>query len=1009
MSKDLNKIILEGAETAFIDENFESSSEYRPRLLVNDKEHKVLNSIKEELTNCSEFYISVAFITKGGLTPLLQDLKELERKGIKGKIITTDYLNFTEPEALKKLNELSNIEIKMYETAETDGFHTKGYIFKNNEIYKAIVGSSNLTLNALTINKEWNIGFTSLYDGEILKSLIDEFNELWEKSSFIDDIIVEYENVYNHKKNFRDFNTDIKEIKEETEELVPNSMQNDFLDNLKSLVSYGEDRALLVSATGTGKTYAAAFAVKEFSPKKFLFIVHREQILNQAIKSFKRVFNGENDKFGLLSGNSKEYDKDYLFSTVQTMSKDEVYTKFDENEFDFIVIDEVHKAGAFSYKKLLNYFKPKFWLGMTASPDRTDGENIYEIFDYNVPLDIRLQDALEEDLLCPFHYFGISDLTVNGEVLDDESDFRFLVSNERVNYLLEKSEYYGHTGDRCKALVFCSTKKEARELADAFTQRGHPSQFLSGDDSQEKREEAIYRLTSDDAWDPIEYIFTVDIFNEGVDIPEVNQVLLVRPTQSSIIFIQQLGRGLRKFKNKEYVVIIDFIGNYKNNFLIPIALSGDRTYDKDNIRRYLMEGSKVIPGQSSISFDEISKKRIYKAIDNTTFSKIALFKEKYQNLKFRLGRIPYLCDFYENGEFNPELILNHNKYDSYYNFLKKMEDSYEETIEDIDNLSLKFISSKIIKGIRPHEAVILKYLRYNKYFTIQAIEDILEEEYGLIDQFESIKGAMNLLSLNFYKKESTSSKQTTLFDNEKTSYEDYQANTVSSAIGKIDDFDYENIFFNLDVDLDSLENHKEHKFTISDYFRKALTNNAYLKHFEDAIRYTLLKYDSVYKVEDDAFKLYAKYSREDVLKLLNWKFFMNGQNIGGYKIKYNTCPIFVTYDKKEDISETINYEDEFDSRDVFSWMSRNNRRVESNELKPLVNYTDLDVRLFIKKSDDEGLDFYYIGKLNPLGEPIQLYRTIDGKENPIVNFKFKIDHTVDENLYNYFMDKLDEE
>ena len=212
----------------------------------------------------------------------------------------------------------------------------------------------------------------------------------------------------------------------------------------------------------------------------------------------------------------------------------------------------------------------------------------------------------------------------------------------------------------------------------------------------------------------------------------------------------------------------------------------------------------------------------------------------------------------------------------------------------------------------------------------------------------------------------------------------------------------------MDISLDSLENNKDHKFYISDYFRNALTNNAYLKHFEDAIEYTLLKYDSVYRVEDDVFKYYAKYSREDVLKLLNWEFFMNGQNIGGYKIKYNTCPIFVTYDKKEDISETINYEDEFDSRDVFSWMSRNNRRVDSNELKPLVNYTDLDVRLFIKKSDDEGLDFYYIGKLSPLSYE-QLFREIDGRLNPIVNFKFKIDHTVDENLYNYFMDKLDEE
>ena len=210
----------------------------------------------------------------------------------------------------------------MYETDETDGFHTKGYIFKNKGIYNAIVGSSNLTLNALTVNKEWNIGFTSLYDGEILKSLIDEFDDLWEKSSTVEDIIVEYENIYNYKKNFRDFDRDIKKIKDETEEeLVPNSMQIDFLDNLRTLVLNGEDRALLVSATGTGKTYAAAFAVKDFAPKKFLFIVHREQILKQAIKSFKRIFNGEDNKFGLLSGNKKEYDKDYCFQPCKQCLK----------------------------------------------------------------------------------------------------------------------------------------------------------------------------------------------------------------------------------------------------------------------------------------------------------------------------------------------------------------------------------------------------------------------------------------------------------------------------------------------------------------------------------------------------------------------------------------------------------------------------------------------------------------------------------------------------------------
>ena len=439
---DFNNDILDGARTAFIDENFESSNYLKPKLILNSIGNKVLNSIKEELNHCDEFYISVAFITMGGLTPLLQDFLELEAKGIKGKIITTDYLNFTEPEALRKLNSFSNIEVKLY-LQDNEGFHTKGYIFRKDNVYKSIIGSSNLTLNALTVNKEWNIGFSSLNEGEMVTDLLDEFNHLWEKSSNIDEVIKEYESVYNHAKQFTDFRKEYLKLKEEnSDDLVPNIMQEKFLSNLNELIQKDEDRALLVSATGTGKTYASAFAVHEFKPKRFLFLVHREQIAKQAMKSYKRIFKGEENKFGLLSGNSKDYNADYLFSTVQTMSKDEVYSRFDKEHFDYIIIDEVHKAGAISYLKLIEYFKPKFYLGMSGSPDRSDEFNIYELFNYNIPLDIRLQDALKEDLLCPFHYFGITDIEINGETLDDKSDFNRLVSNERVSYILEKSEYY---------------------------------------------------------------------------------------------------------------------------------------------------------------------------------------------------------------------------------------------------------------------------------------------------------------------------------------------------------------------------------------------------------------------------------------------------------------------------------------------------------------------------------------------------------------------------------------
>ena len=380
--------ILNGAKTAFINQHNSSSADFTPKLLYNNRDSKVINSLRDELRNCDEFIISSAFITMGGITPLLEEFRYLEIKDIKGKILTTDYLTFTEPEALKKLDSFANIEVKLY-SQEHEGFHTKGYIFKKGNIYRGIVGSSNMTMNALSVNKEWNVEFTSLAEGEMLSDIIREFDLLWDEANDLADALPIYEKVYRASKAFTDLRKTTKELKDKNVTLTPNYMQEQFLENIRNLISHGEDRAILVSATGTGKTYASAFAVKDFKPKRFLFLVHREQILKQSIRAYKNVFN-DHEKFGLLSGNSKDFDKPYLFSTIQTMSKEEVYTRYPKDYFDYIIIDEGHKAGALSYINVVNYFKPKFLLGMTASPERTDGFNIYDLFDNNIAHEIRL-------------------------------------------------------------------------------------------------------------------------------------------------------------------------------------------------------------------------------------------------------------------------------------------------------------------------------------------------------------------------------------------------------------------------------------------------------------------------------------------------------------------------------------------------------------------------------------------------------------------------------------------
>ncbi len=613
----------QGMETAFIDKYSPSNLAYKPQFISNNYKEgrKVITSIEDELLRCDEFVISVAFITMGGITPLLQTLKELEKRGIPGKILTTDYLTFSEPKALRTLASLKNIELRMYVTDNSsEGFHTKGYIFMKDEMYRIIVGSSNMTLSALTTNYEWNTKIASTEHGEYTQNIISEFNKLWnsDKTLRFNQFIESYTNAYIENKIIQKQ----KEISKQAEvpsleayRLKPNSMQLGFINNLRKIYESGENKALLISATGTGKTYASAFAARELGFKRILFLVHRNQIAKQALKSYRKIFEDKvtmgtgktyasafaarelgfkrilflvhrnqiakqalksyrkifEDKvtMGLVTGKYQDYDSDIVFATIQTLSKIENLNRYNKKYWDLIIIDEAHHSSADSYKRIMDYFTPKLWLGMTATPDKRDdslyGQNIYEIFNHQIAYEIRLKDAMEEELLCPFHYFGITDL----DIISDEGksseakteNFRYLTSDERVNNVMKQAEYFGYSGDRVKGLIFCSRIDEAKELSYKFNKKGWRTAVLSGSDTEEIRTSAIERLAGEESSDALDYIISVDIFSEGVDVPEINQVIMLRPTESPIVFIQQLGRGLRKSENKEYVVVIDFIGN----------------------------------------------------------------------------------------------------------------------------------------------------------------------------------------------------------------------------------------------------------------------------------------------------------------------------------------------------------------------------------------------------------------------------------------------------------------
>lgn len=688
-----------GLSAAYINGSVAANLAYKPAFVSNNPEEgkKVISSVEDELLRCDQFQISVAFITMGGVTPLLQTLKELEKKGVKGQILTTNYLNFSEPRALEKLNGLKNITLKMYDVeAAGNGFHTKGYIFKKEEVYRIIIGSSNMTSAALTVNKEWNTKLISTESGEVAEEIVEEFHSLWNSEYALpyEDFYEVYKERYNIIKHQREIAKSEEIPSLEKYRLKPNSMQERFIANLRKILEQGEERALLISATGTGKTYASAFAMRELGFKRVLFLVHRVTLAKQAKKSFEKVFDRK-VTMGLVGAGFYEYEKDYVFATVETLNRDTHLFQYQPDAFDCIILDEAHHSSNNIYTKVINYFNPKLFLGMTATPDKRDdnqeGKNIYEIFHYQIAHEIRLQQAMEENLLCPFHYFGISevvsldDKTLQATKLTDD-EFNQLTSDERVRHVIEQSEYYGYSGDRVRGLVFCSRVKECEELSRKFNALGYRTIALSGTDSEEKRQEAFERLAMDEAdateeMQPLDYIFSRDILNEGVDIVEVNQVIMLRPTQSPIVFIQQLGRGLRKAPGKEYVVILDFIGNYNNNFMIPVALSGDRSYNADVIRKYVISGNSTIPGASTVHFDEISKDKIFKSIDKIKGMR-TLIKESYVSLKNRLGRVPLLYDFYENQEIDPLVIIR--EYKTYYAFVQAMEkDKYKKDLSSI--------------------------------------------------------------------------------------------------------------------------------------------------------------------------------------------------------------------------------------------------------------------------------------------------------------------------------------
>ena len=918
--------------------------------ITNNESSNFYNHITKLLLDSKSFIFNVAFINFSGVQLLLEVFSKLENKNVKGKILTSTYLNFTEIKALKKLKEFPNIELKVYDSNITNiGFHAKSYIFEYDNFYEIIVGSSNITASAFKTNIEWNVKTISKKNDLFLVEILNEFESLWLNSYEVNDNFLESYSKFleNQKKDFQ--------IKFSYKQNVKiNFMQKKALQKLQILREKNQTKALIIAATGSGKTYLSAFDVKNFKAKKMLFLVHRENILISAKQSFENII--PNKTCGLFTGNKKEKNKDYIFSTIQTMSL--YFEKFEENEFDYIVIDEAHHTTSPTYKKVIEYFKPKFLLGLTATSNRMDGNSIYEFFDENIACDTRLNDALEHDLIVPFHYFGVSDIkSIDYENVDlTKIDLlaKLLSVNKRVDYIIEQMNFYSFAGFKRKAIGFCVSKDHAIYMCEEFNKRGISSTFLSSDDTVSSRVQFIEKLEDDN--DDLEVVFTVDIFNEGVDIPSINTVLFLRPTNSPVVFIQQLGRGLRKHKNKEFLTVLDFIGNHKKAYLIALALAGNKAIDKDSLKLFLSNNFANFKN-AYICMDEISKQIILEQIEKENFNSLKYLKEQYFEFKTLLNnRIPKIVDFLRfNDVIDPIKFIDESH--SYIEFLAKVENKNElkELVLNEEFIKVIRFIENLLPIKRVYEFVIMKYLLENAYCDENIAFRILDKYLDKVDKKTIIH---SFCFLN----------------------QDFLDSGQRSRYSKLVNFDGKQIVKTAE-------------------FSKLLANKKYKEIFEDSLSYGIYIYEEDFGSVDYGkpfFKLYEKYNMLNIAQLCNFPKIHSSFRGSGFLKYENDFFLFINIEK-EKFSKSANYFNAFLSKEVFTYQSKPSHTQYQGDGEKLCQNEKFGVKLhiFVRKFaqvDKKTQNFIYLGLAN----------SIKYEGNKPISLELKLEVPLDDKLYEEF-------
>ena len=656
--------------------------------------YQLLNSLKR----ADSVDIVVSFLMESGVRMLLGELDNALKRGAKIRILTGNYLGITQPSALylikHKLGE--QVDLRFY-NEKNRSFHPKSYMFHYKDYSTIYIGSSNISKSARTSGIEWNYRFSSKTDSHNYEKFYNTFLDLFEHHSIvIDDCeLKRYSKNWHRPAVSKDLDRYDLQDNEATNNIAlfePRGAQIEALCALENTRAEGAGRALVQAATGVGKTYLAAFDSKDY--ERVLFVAHREEILKQAAQSFKNVRNS--DDYGFFDGESKCTDKSMIFASVATLGRSEYLNNkyFASDYFNYIVIDEFHHAVNDQYQRIVNYFKPQFLLGLTATPERMDGRNIYEICDYNVPYEISLKEAINKGMLVPFHYYGIFDDTdysrlhiVRGRYDEKELNETYIGNVHRYELIYK---YYCKYGSR-QALGFCCSKEHAREMAREFSSRGIPSVAVFSDASgeyTEKRNVAIQKLKNGE----IRAIFSVDMFNEGVDITSVDMVMFLRPTESPIVFLQQLGRGLRKCRGKEFLTVLDFIGNYEKAGRVRFLLEGKSDMYREGCH---LSDTLRFPDDCMVDFD-LKLIDLFTEMDRKHLKLKDQVINEYFRVKDLLGKRPTRLDLFTYMDDNIyETAITHSKdnpFKRYLEFLNDLGELSQIEVEFYKGIGREFIS-----------------------------------------------------------------------------------------------------------------------------------------------------------------------------------------------------------------------------------------------------------------------------------------------------------------------------